>query len=435
MFIGSKMKIHFIGIGGIGTSALARLLLSRGNEVSGSDISDSTLLEELRREGVKIFVGEPSGNNIPKGTEKVIYTVAVEESNVESQRAKELGVALQTYPQALGELSKNYFTLAVTGSHGKSTTTSMLALMMIKAGLDPTVIVGTKLKEFHGSNFRKGSGKYLVIEADDFNRSFLNYTPQVAVATNVDAEHLDTYGNIEGVVQGFNEYLRQLPEESVAILNKENKYTERIKDGVKAEILYFETPKESWRMQIPGKFNQLNAEAAWLAAEIVGVTMEQAKNAVSEYKGAWRRMERLSPKENNFDGKTFFSDYGHHPTEVSATLGALKEANPKKLLTVIYQPHQVRRLTELFSEFTEAFDSADQIILMPVYKVVGRDPEEGRTSEELCEALKKRGLSVDFSPDIKSTLDRLTGEVVVFMGAGSIDQQVRGYFKSELLPV
>ena len=429
------MKIHFIGIGGIGVSALARLLLSEGNEVSGSDLAGSKLIEELQSEGMKIFVGEPSGENLPKGTEKVIYTVAVGEDNPEFQKAKELGIRIQTYPEALGELSRNFFTLAITGSHGKSTSTSMLALMMMRAGLDPTVIVGTKLAEFGGSNFRKGKGKYLVIEADDFNKSFWNYIPQIAVVTNVDAEHLDTYGNIEGVVEGFNQYLRQLPETSDAILNKEDEHTHSIEQGVTAKIHYFEEPIEKWPLQIPGKFNQLNAEAAWLAAQMVGVTKEQAIEAVSEYKGAWRRMEKLIPIENRFGDAIFFSDYGHHPTEVRATLKALKEEYQEKTLTVIFQPHQVRRLTELFKEFTEAFDSADKVILMPVYKVAGRDPDNGKTSEELCQALIDKGMKkVSMAGSIEETLDELGGGVVVFMGAGSIDQQVREYFRSELLP-
>ncbi|KKU19645.1 MAG: UDP-N-acetylmuramate-L-alanine ligase [Parcubacteria group bacterium GW2011_GWA2_46_10] len=345
------MKIHFVGIGGIGASALARFLLSEGNEVSGSDLVGSKLTEDLQSEGIKVVIGEPSGDNIPEGTEKVIYTVAVGEEDLELQKAKELGITLQTYPQALGELSKNYFTIAVTGSHGKST-------------------------------------KYLVIEADDFNRSFCNYIPQITVVTNVDAEHLDTYGNIKGVVEGFNHYLKQLPDTSEAILNKDDKHTPGIEQGVKAKIHYFTEPAEKWPLQIPGKFNQLNAEAAWLAVEMVGVTRKQARGAVSEYKGAWRRMEKLTPKENEFGDAIFFSDYGHHPTEVRATLKAIKDQYPGKSLTVVFQPHQIRRLTELFDEFVNAFDAADKVILMPVYKVAGRDLDTGKTSEELCQTLK-----------------------------------------------
>ena len=427
------MKIHFIGIGGIGTSALARLLLAEGNEISGSDVVGSTLIENLRSEGVKVSIDPSVPENIPDGTGKIIFTVAVDEDNPEIKKARELGIKIQSYPEALGEVSKNYFTLAVTGAHGKSTTTGLLALMMVKAGLDPTVIVGTMLKEFGGSNFRKGDSKYLVIEADDYNRSFLNYTPQVAIVTNVDAEHLDTYGNIDGVVKGFNEYLKQLPETSIVILNKEDKYTGSIKDGVKARIIYFESPKTPWKMQVIGGFNQLNAEAAFVAGELVGVTKEKAIESVREYKGAWRRMEKLSPKENRFGDKMFFSDYAHHPTEISATLEALKESYARKTLTVVYQPHQVRRLTELFDEFTKAFGAADQVLLLPVYKVEGRDEEDGKTSEELREALKARGLNAEFVPSVKTTLDNLTGDIVVFMGAGDIDKEVRQYFRSELL--
>jgi len=429
------MKVHCIGIGGVGVSALARFLSSEGNDVSGSDLVGSKLVEDLQSEGIKVLIGESSRDNILEGTEKVIYSVAVEENNPELQRAKKLGITIQTYPQALGELSRRYFTLAVTGSHGKSTATSLLALMMIKAGLDPTVIVGTKLAEFNGSNFRRGGGKYLVIEADDFNRSFWNYIPQIAVVTNVDAEHLDTYGDIKGVVEGFNRYLKQLPETAEVILNKEDPHTKDIENGVKAKISYFKEPEAKWPLEIPGKFNQLNAESAWLAAEMVGVKKEQAMEAVGEYKGAWRRMESLTPKENKYGETIFFSDYGHHPTEVKATLQAVKEKYPEKSLTVLFQPHQARRLTELFEEFSNAFGDADRVILMPVYKVAGRDSDNGKTSEELCVAIRARGIkNLALVGSVREALDELGGGVVVFMGAGSIDQQVREYFRSELLP-
>lgn len=428
------MKVHCIGIGGIGVSALARLFASQGHEVSGSDLSTSSLTDDLQREGIKISVGESRAENVPDDVDRVIYTVAVGPENPEVRKAKDLGTILQTYPEALGELSRNFFTIAVTGSHGKSTTTSLLALMLIKAGLDPTVIVGTMLAEFGGSNFRAGKSKYLVIEADDFNRSFYNYTPQITIINNVDAEHLDTYGNIDGVVEGFNHYLKQLNADSHAILNSTDPYTSRIADDVKAQISYFEMPKELWPMRVPGDFNQLNMEAAWMAAQMVGVARKSAEEVSKEYKGAWRRMEKLISKEDRGD-TIFFSDYGHHPTEVKATLHAFKEAYPNKALTVVFQPHQMRRLTELFDEFTKAFEDADKVILLPTYKVAGRDEKEGKTSEDLYEAIKdKKGEDISFVKDISRALDELGGGVVVFMGAGSIDQQVREYFRSELLP-
>ncbi len=428
-------KIYFIGIGGIGTSALARLFRAQGHSVLGSDISGSVLIDGLVKDGIDVKVGPPSPDNIPDDVEQVVYTAAVGPGNPEFDKAQSLGVKLQSYAEALGEQSRKYFTLAVTGSHGKSTTTSLLALMLIEAGLDPTVIVGTKLEEFDGTNFRKGESKYLVIEADDFNRSFHQYQPQVAVVTNVDAEHLDTYKNIEGVVEGFRDFLKALPAESHVVLNAKDPYTAQISKETQAKLHYFnEGDLTPWPLQLPGEFNQQNAEAAWKAAELIGVSRDRAEKAVARYKGAWRRLEPMEPIKPSEGEFIFFSDYGHHPTEVKATLKALKEKYPEEKLTIVFQPHQARRLTELFDGFVGAFDDADNIVLLPVYKVAGRDDDTGKTSGELKDALIASGREeIGLVGDISETLDRLEEGVVVFMGAGDIDGQVRQHFKSKLI--
>lgn len=425
------MKLHCVGIGGIGISALARYYQAKGWGVSGSDIADSKLIQDLANLGMKVHVGTDA-SYLPEDTDKVVYSVAVGSDNPELIKAKELGIPTLTYAQALGEVSKEHFTLAVTGSHGKSTTTSLLALMMVEAGLDPTVIVGTQLAEFDGTNFRKGESKYLIIEADDYDKSFLNYQPQVTVVTNVDEEHLDTYKNMEGVVGGFHEYLKQLPDSSTAILNRQDPYTKEIEKDLKCKIVYFNNPEDEfdWPLQVFGDFNQLNAEAAWTVASQVGVSREKAEAAVSKYKGVWRRMEELIPQDESIEG-VFYSDYGHHPTEVRATLDALKQKYPDKRLSIIFQPHQARRLTELFDKFTQAFGSADQVILLPVYKVAGREDAGGKTSSDLAAAMGDR---VEEARDVEEALAKITGAVVVFMGAGDIDQQVRGRFDSKLLP-
>ncbi|MEX2054245.1 MAG: Mur ligase domain-containing protein [Candidatus Colwellbacteria bacterium] len=429
------MKIYLIGIGGIGVSALARYFKSEGHDVSGSDIAGSALIDDLKGEGIECKIGLASAENVPGDVDRVIYSPAIETNHPEMEQAKLLGAKIQSYPEALGEVSRNHFTLAVTGSHGKSTTTSLLALMMIEAGLDPTVVVGTKLVEFGGSNFRKGKSKYLVIEADDFNRSFYQYQPQIAVVTNVDEEHLDTYGDMDGVIEGFHHFLGELPSESNVILNKGDQHTSKISEGVQAKLHYFDTTKApKWPLQIPGEFNQQNAEAAWRAAELVGVTRSQAEAAVSKYKGAWRRLEPLEAKDPSLKDMIVFSDYGHHPTEIRATLSALKERYPSEKITLVFQPHQARRLTQLFDKFASAFDDADKVILLPVYKVEGRDEEGGRTSGELKDALIETGKGeVGLVGTIVETLDRLDKGVVVFMGAGDIDGQVRQYFKSKLI--
>ena len=427
-------KIHFVGIGGIGVSALARLYLANGWSVSGSDIADSSLIQDMIKDGIDISIGTQA-DFVPDDVKSVVYSVAVKEDNPEIKKAKELGVPTLTYAQGLGEITKEYFTIAITGSHGKSTTASMAALMMIEAGLDPTVIVGTKLAEFNGTNFRKGESKYLVIEADDFNRSFWNYTPQVTAVLNVDAEHLDIYKNIEGVIEGFHTYLKNLPKESKAILNAQDPYTHKIEENLECEISYFNNKGDvlDWPLQVPGDFNQQNAQAAFQAVHTVGVTREDAENALTKFKGAWRRLEPLEPKEDVYKDTIFFSDYAHHPTEIKATVEALKERYPEKSLTIIFQPHQMSRLTELFDDFVRAFDSADNVLLLPVYKVAGRDIDNGKTADDLARSINKD--SVIAVKDLDEGLAKIKDGVVVFMGAGSMDSQAREYFRSKLLPM
>jgi len=252
------LKIHFIGIGGIGVSALARYYLSEGYSVSGSDLVASDILDELKHSGANICVGNGHEGQITDDLEAVVYSAAVPADDPELKKANDLGVKTLSYAEVLGELTQKYFTLAISGTHGKSTTTSMLALMMIEAGLDPTVIVGTKVAEFGNTNFRKGKSRYLVIEADEYNRSFLQYRPQITVINNIDKDHLDTYGDIKGVVEGFNRYLKNLSREAVAILNAQDDYTEAVVAGVQCKLAFFnhEEAAPNWPLALPGHFNQ-----------------------------------------------------------------------------------------------------------------------------------------------------------------------------------
>ncbi|MFH1694589.1 MAG: Mur ligase domain-containing protein [Patescibacteria group bacterium] len=435
-------KVHFIGIGGIGTSALAQYYLSEGYGVSGSDLVASDITEFLEKKGVEIQTGGEFENLIDESLEKVIYTSSVEEDNLELQKANSLGVKTLKYAEALGELTQKYTTLAVSGTHGKSTTTSMLAMILVEAGLDPTVIVGTRLPEFGGSNFRKGEGEYLVIEADEYDRAFWNYRPKITVVTNIDKDHLDTYGDINGVVDGFNQYLKNLSSESIAIMNSQNKYTERAIMGVSCRLAFFNEKGISldWPLSLPGKFNQLNAEAAWQVAKLIGIERNTAFTAFQKFKGVWRRLEPLEPNERSYPEDTlFFSDYGHHPTEVKSTLEGLREKYPNQKITIIFQPHQVRRLTNVFGEFIEAFDDADVVCLLPVYEVAGREDLVGKSSKDLYETISERNERLDkeqkiyYKESLEDSLAFINGGIVIFMGAGDIDSSVRKYFKSKLL--
>ncbi len=269
-------RIHFVGIGGIGISALARYYLHDGWEVSGSDLVESETTSGLKKEGVKFSLGTDA-QNIPKDAVKIIYSAAIPENNVELIRAVELNIPTMKYSKGVAELAKEHFTIAVSGTHGKGNTTALLALMLIRADFDPTVIIGTRLKEFGGTNFRAGKSKYLVIEADEYDRSFWNYHPNIAVVTNVDNDHLDIFKDINGVIDVFSRYLKSLSEDALVVVNKEDPYTQEIIKDCKCRVLYFDMPEDKWKFQVFGEFNQLNAEAAWHAAKLVGVRSEERR--------------------------------------------------------------------------------------------------------------------------------------------------------------
>jgi UDP-N-acetylmuramate--alanine ligase len=434
-------KIHFIGIGGIGVSSLARYHLAKGARVSGSDLVDSDLVRALSSEGVIMRIGHHA-DNVLRDVARVIYSAAVGEDNPELQEARRRGLPCMAYAEALGELTKQYITLGVSGAHGKSTTTALLSLMLIHAGLDPTVIIGTRLAEFGGKNVRIGKSRYLVIEADEWNKSFFHYAPAIAVITNVDAEHLDTYKNLAGVIKAFNKYVMGLPKEATVIVNAADKNTLMAIKGCRRKIVKFNEKgkrMQKWPLEIPGIFNQLNAEAAYRAASIVGVTRKDAADAVARFRGSWRRMELLTPLPGTQVAGTFFADYAHHPTEIAATIGALKAKYKGHKLFVVFQPHQVARLTALFSGFVKAFSEADRVAILPAYQVAGREVARGKSAEDLYKAIvKARGKSAEgtvfYLKNIAESLTLINEHIVVFMGAGSIDAEVRALFSSVLLP-
>lgn len=338
------MKIHFIGVGGIGVSALAQYYLSKGHKVSGSDLASSEITEFLKEKGIEITIGQHLESNFGSDTNLVIYSPAVKPDNHEYKKAKELGIKLQSYPEAIGDLTKQYFTIAVSGTHGKSTTTSMIALILIKAGLDPTVVVGTKLKEFgdhalspgEGTNFRAGGSKILVIEADEHFASFLNYWPKIIVLTNIEKEHLDYYKNLNNIKKTYKRYLSHLGENGILVANKEDKNINKIARKARHEVVFYSIKqKESKRLKrilkVPGKHNIYNALGSVSVARILGVSDKISFDILSQYKGSWRRFD-LKQGKAGMKKIIVISDYGHHPTEVLATLKAAREKYPKKTI-------------------------------------------------------------------------------------------------------
>lgn len=415
--------IHIIGIGGIGTSALAQYYLSVGNVVSGSDANASEITDFLKTQGIKVQIGHKAEN--VRGAELVIHSAAVKEGNPEYDAAKLDRIPTKLYAEAMGEITDNYTLVAISGSHGKSTTTSMVAKIMIDAGLDPTVIVGTKMHELGGNNFRKGSSEFFVLEADDYNRHFHHYHPTISVVTNIDREHLDIYKDIEGVKEAFLRYVQNTKTGGTIIVNGQDKDAVdvvRKADLLKNQvILYNENDLARHDLGVVGAHNQSNAEAAYWVGEILGINKTSIKKSLAGFKGTWRRLEEI--KEG------IYSDYAHHPTEIKATLDALKSANPNKNLICVFQPHQRDRLTQLFSDFAESFSDADELYLIPLYAVRGRDDGDGRSSKELAELIQKP--KAVYAPSFDKAFDEVMNKfnsentIVVFMGAGDIDEQLR----------
>ncbi|MEK7553478.1 MAG: UDP-N-acetylmuramate--L-alanine ligase [Patescibacteria group bacterium] len=458
-----KKTVHFIGIGGIGVSALARYFLSKNYKVSGSDASRSEITDQFKKEGVDILIGHKPSNiskSASRRIDSIIHSAAVKKDNPEIKKAEEFGIPLKSYAQALGELTRQYKTIAVSGAHGKSTTTAMLSLVLIKAGFDPTVIIGTKLKEFGGKNFRSGKSKLLVIEADEYSGAFLNYSPFSAIITNIDREHLDYYKNLAEIKNVFLKFIGNIQHDGILILNKDDKNLYSLRDKIK-KIAKKNKLKVYWHsifprqsalslrmsasLNVPGEHNISNATAVYFLSKSLGIKENIILKALSEYRGAWRRMEyrgnlKLRIKKSIIHNSKFiipiYDDYAHHPTEIKATLAGIRSKWPKSAIICVFQPHQEKRLKSLFKEFTGAFDDADALILLDIFKVKGREEtKQSVDSLKLAEAIKKRKFPVNvlylknpknLKKEIKNIILNSKSHIlnssiiIIMMGAGDI---------------
>jgi UDP-N-acetylmuramate--alanine ligase len=393
-------KVYFIGIGGIGMSALARWFKSQKWAVFGSDSAGGSWIRELQKDGLYVKIGHKKGHINPK-IGLVIYNQAIPKANPELREAKRLGIPTLSYPEMLGALTRHYTTFAVAGAHGKSTTTSLLSLVLAKAGLDPTVIVGTKLKEFGNRNFRAGKSKNLVIEADEFKGAFWHYSPTYAIVTNIDREHLDFYKNLSNVKKSFLKFIGNIQTGGILIVNKDNenllalnRQIQKIAKRKKFKVIWYSVMMRHNTcrqiknvLKVPGAHNVSNALAVYTLARELGINEKTILRALGDYHGAWRRFEyrgTLNVKGQKLDVRCpVFDDYAHHPTEIKATLQAFREKYPNHHLICVFQPHQAKRLKVLFKDFINAFDDADYLILLPVYQVAGRDKVDSRFTSEL----------------------------------------------------
>ena len=474
MFPLNKDHIHFIGIGGIGISALARYFLSLGYEISGSDSDSSELTNELKKDGITIYIGH-SPKNISKSVQQVFYSAAIKQEINELAAAKKLNIPAKLYAEGLGDLTRQYKTLAIAGTCGKSTTTAMLSLVLIKAGIDPTVIIGTKLKEFNNSNFKKGKSDYLIIESDEHNAAFLNHSPFAAIITNIERDHLDFYKNLKNIKNAFLKFINNIQAGGILIINDDDENLRNLKNDIekissknKLKVFWFGIKnnkkirdKIKKVLKVPGEHNISNALEVYALAKALGIKEKIIFTALGEYNGAWRRMEyRGNLKIKNLKLKIpVYDDYAHHPSKIKASLAGFREKYPNSKIICVFQPHQIDRLKKLFKDFTKSFNEADYLILLDIFKVKGRDPVQqqvvygasnlsqnakprielcsdiGVNSEKLAKSIKKRKISPEVlylknAKNLKKTIENiitlslvpypLNPIIIAMMGAGDI---------------
>ncbi len=410
-------KVHFVGIGGIGVSAIARMMLGHGKLVSGSDNSSSPVTEELTKQGAEIFIGQ-SADNISEDTDLAVYSIAVQPTNPELARARELGIRTMSYPEILGEISKEYFTIAVCGTHGKTTTTAMLAKILVDAGLDPTVIVGSLLHQSR-SNFIAGKSKLLVVEADEYRRTFLHITPKVIVISNVDVDHLDYYKDLADIQSAFRAFAEKLGDEDYLICDTEAPSLPPVYVGLPCRVINYKDIERP-ALAVPGEHNRDNARAAIAAAMALGAEEETARKSLESFTGTWRRLEKKGEMPS---GTTVYDDYAHNPGKIRSAIAGLRELYPDKRINVIFMPHLYSRTKLMLKDLAAALSSADKVFVTDIYAArEALDPSIH--ARHLIEAINSsRG--AEYLDDYDEMLLRLKKElgpddILVTIGAGDI---------------
>jgi len=437
-------EVHFIGIGGIGISALAKMLIELGKKVTGSDLNDSEIASDLEKKGAKINLGPHKASNLADDVNLVVYTKAIKKTNPELKKALKLKITSLSYPELLGKIMASYLPLVVTGTHGKSTTTAMLAYIFIEAGFDPTVVVGTNIHEFNG-NMRLGLGKYFIAEGDEYKEAFLNYNPVGLIINNIEADHLDYYKNTENIIKAFKCLVKKVPSGGFVVANVQDENVVQAITNVRCKVIkfglehgdYFAThivhygeltrfavkglERFDLAIRVPGAHNVQNALAAATLALAFGIPIESIQKGLLKYRGAWRRFEIKGKKK----GVIIVDDYAHHPTEIKATLKTARQYFPGKRIWCVFQPHSGHRTKKLFKDFVQSFEDCDRLVLTEIYQVAGRDKKEKISSRDLEKEIKKIGKDVT----LIKVLDKVTpylrkkikaGDVIITMGAGDI---------------
>lgn len=447
MFRGRKPRIHFVGIGGIGMSGIAEVLLTLGYDVTGSDLKESEITRRLTLLGGCLRTGHDAEN--VGAADVVVISSAVRPSNPEVVSARSRGIPVIPRAEMLAELMRMKYGVAVAGSHGKTTTTSLIATVLHAGGLDPTAVIGGKLNSL-GSNARLGQGDLLVVEADESDGSFLELSPTVAVITNIDPEHLDHWGSHAALLRGFTEFTNRVPFFGLAVLCLDHPAVQSILPAIeKPHVTYGLAPQADYRarnvrfeglsscfvlerrgkplgevrLAMPGAHNVLNALAVLAVADFFAIPLEVARDALARFGGVQRRFT----VRGEAGGATIVDDYGHHPAEIRATIAGARAGFPGRRILVAFQPHRHTRTRDLFAEFTVAFNEADHVVVTDVY-AAGEDAIPGISAAALADAIRAHGhrsvLYVPRRADVAAAIAPgvCAGDLVITLGAGDIWQ-------------
>ncbi|HOY23951.1 MAG TPA: UDP-N-acetylmuramate--L-alanine ligase [Cellvibrio sp.] len=444
-------RIHFIGIGGAGMSGIAEVLINQGYEISGSDLKASSVTERLEKKGAKVFIGHAAENIA--GVDVIVNSSAVNNSNPEIIQARESRIPIVRRAEMLGELMRYRHGIAVAGTHGKTTTTSLMASILAAADQDPTFIIGG-LVNSTGTNAQLGASRYLVAEADESDASFLHLQPMVAIVTNIDADHMETYGgDFSKLKKTFIEFLHNLPFYGLAVLCGDDPVIRDIMPDISRPILTYglnegndfrainvkqsqmhsefdvirpgyEKPLHI-RLHIPGIHNVLNATAVIAVATDEGLSDEAIQQGLENFQGVGRRFQVYGNFPVGTGEAMLVDDYGHHPREVQAIVRAVRDGWPDRRLVMVYQPHRYTRTRDLYEDFVDVLSTVDALILLEVYSA-GEDAIPGADSRHLCRSIRARGIiepifveTVDGVPDVIKDLVR-AGDIVITQGAGNV---------------
>jgi len=445
-------KVFFIGIGGIGISATARILQQMGKDVSGSDLTASEITDQLKKEGVEVFIPQKA-SNVPNDADLVVYTVAINTDNPERQQADKLNIPQLTYPQLLGLLMKDKIGIGISGTDGKTTTTAMLGKIFMRADLDPTIVVGSKVDYLNG-NFRLGASEYFIFESDEYKKAFHNYFPQVAVVTNIRADHLDVYKDLAEIKSAFLTYLQRVPKDGLMVVNGDDSNCLEIIKKCSAKILTYgidnsvnlqatnircENGQQKFtvvydnkslgeiNLNLPGHYNVYNTLAAIVVALEFGIDFKIIKKALAEFKGAWRRFEKLGVKNQT----QIITDYAHTPEGLKQVIGATYEFYPHQRILFVFQPHQYNRTKNFFAEFVLALKTAKEMLVTDIFYVAGREnPLDFKVNSwDLAQAA-----GVEYAGNLQTT-ERLIQEkindfdVIILIGAGDIYEVAKNILK------